>query len=149
MVILVPALSMAVPQIDLFEVTCFSTWIHGFSPRAVRREFVVDWWHRILLLVRQYFLLAIASSVIITLIPVPGVQKSRASVTRWINFYAVVLIIIIIIIFNYTLQPLRLILRFGLDVPTFATRRLHACHHAWAPGGGRWNCGQEMSGNFA
>jgi hypothetical protein len=23
--------------------------------------------------------------------------------------------------------------RFGLDVPTFATRRLHACHHARAP----------------
>jgi hypothetical protein len=25
---------------------------------------------------------------------------------------------------------LRLIVRSGLDVPTFATRRLHACHHA-------------------
>jgi hypothetical protein len=36
-----------------------------------------------------------------------------------------------------------------LDVPTFATRRLHACHHARAPSGGRWNCGREMSGNFA
>jgi len=37
----------------------------------------------------------------------------------------------------------------GLDVPTFATRRLHACHHARAPTGGRWNRGREMSGNFA
>ena len=31
---------------------------------------------------------------------------------------------------------LRLIVRSWLDVPTFATRRLHACHHARAPGGG-------------
>ena len=37
-------------------------------------------------------------------------------------------------------------MRSGLDVPTFATRRLHACHHARAPSGGRWNCGREMSG---
>ena len=44
---------------------------------------------------------------------------------------------------------LRLIVRSGLDVLTFATRRLHACHHARAPSGGRWNCGREMSGNFA
>ena len=44
---------------------------------------------------------------------------------------------------------LRLIVRSWLDVPTFATRRLHACHHAIAPSGGRWNCGREMSGNFA
>jgi len=57
--------------------------------------------------------------------------------------------IIIIIIFNYALLPLRLIVRSGLDVPTFDTRRLHACHHARAPRGGRWNCGREMSGNFA
>jgi len=28
---------------------------------------------------------------------------------------------------------LRLIVRSGLDVPTFATRRFHACHHARAP----------------
>jgi hypothetical protein len=56
---------------------------------------------------------------------------------------------IIIIIFNYVLQPLRLILRSGLDVPTFATRRLHACHRARAPSGARWNVGREMSGNFA
>jgi len=45
--------------------------------------------------------------------------------------------VIIIIIFNYALQPLRLIVRSGLDVPTFATRRLHACHHSTAPNGGR------------
>ena len=44
---------------------------------------------------------------------------------------------------------LRLIVRSGLDVPTFATRRLHVCHHARAPSGGRWNRGREMSGNFA
>jgi hypothetical protein len=44
---------------------------------------------------------------------------------------------------------LRLTVRSGLDIPTFATRRLHACHHARAPSGGRWNCGREMSGNFA
>jgi hypothetical protein len=36
----------------------------------------------------------------------------------------------------------RLIVRSWLDVPTFATRRLHACHHARAPSGGRWNCGR-------
>jgi hypothetical protein len=43
---------------------------------------------------------------------------------------------------------LRLIVRSELDVPTFATRRLHACHHARAPSGGRWNCGREMSREF-
>ena len=43
---------------------------------------------------------------------------------------------------------LRLIVRSGLDVQTFVTRRLHACHHARAPSGGRWNCEQEMSGKF-
>jgi hypothetical protein len=44
---------------------------------------------------------------------------------------------------------LRLIVLYWLDVPTFATRRLHACHHATAPRGGWWNCGREMFGNFA
>jgi len=44
---------------------------------------------------------------------------------------------------------LRLIVRSGLDVPTFATRHLHACHHAIAPSGGRWNCGREISANLA
>jgi hypothetical protein len=43
---------------------------------------------------------------------------------------------------------LRLIVRSELDVPTFSTRLLHACHHARAPSGGRWNCGREMSGEF-
>ena len=55
---------------------------------------------------------------------------------------------LIIIIFNYALQPLRLIVRSGLEVPTFANRRLHASYHARAPSGGRWNCGREMSGQF-
>jgi hypothetical protein len=45
-------------------------------------------------------------------------------------------------------RSLRLIVRSWLDIPTFTTRRLHACNHARAPSGGRWNCGQEMSGNF-
>jgi hypothetical protein len=44
---------------------------------------------------------------------------------------------------------LRLIVPSELDVPTFATRRLHACHHARAPNGGKWNCGREISGTFA
>jgi hypothetical protein len=44
---------------------------------------------------------------------------------------------------------LRLIVRSWLEVPTFATSRLHACHHARAPSGRRWNCGRKMSGNFA
>jgi hypothetical protein len=47
---------------------------------------------------------------------------------------------------TYALQPSRLIVPSGLDVPTFAIRRLHACHHARAPSGGRWNCGRKMSG---
>jgi len=33
---------------------------------------------------------------------------------------------------TYALQPLRLTVRSGLDVPTFVTRRLHACRHARA-----------------
>jgi len=57
------------------------------------------------------------------------------------------------IFFCLFLQPrtaaLRLIVRSWLGVPTFATRRLHACRHARTPSGGRWNCGREMSGNFA
>jgi len=40
---------------------------------------------------------------------------------------------------------LRLIVPSWLDLPTFANRRLHTR----APSGGRWNCGQEMSGHFA
>ena len=44
---------------------------------------------------------------------------------------------------------LRLIVRSELDVPIFATRPLHACHHTRAPSDGRWNCGREISVNFA
>ena len=36
---------------------------------------------------------------------------------------------------NYAPQPLRLIVRSWLDVPSFATRRLQACHHARALSG--------------
>jgi hypothetical protein len=50
---------------------------------------------------------------------------------------------------TYALQPSRLIVRSGLDVPTFAIRRLHACHNARAPSGVRWNCGREMFGEFS
>jgi hypothetical protein len=49
---------------------------------------------------------------------------------------------------TYSLQPSRLIVRSGLDVPNFATRRLHTCHQARAPSGGKWNYGKEMSGKF-
>jgi hypothetical protein len=55
----------------------------------------------------------------------------------------------LLLLFNYALQPLRLIVRSWLDVPTFATRCLRACHHARAPSSRRWNCGRKMSGNFA
>jgi len=57
-------------------------------------------------------------------------------------------IIIIIIFTSRHCSLLRLIVRSGLEVPTFATRRLHACHHARASSDGRWNCGREMSGKF-
>jgi hypothetical protein len=50
---------------------------------------------------------------------------------------------------TYALQLSRLIVRSVLDVPTVATRRLHACNHARAPSGGKWNWGREMSQNFA
>jgi len=39
---------------------------------------------------------------------------------------------------------LRLIVWSGLEVPTFATSRLHA----WAPSGGRWNCERENVREF-
>jgi len=77
-----------------------------------------------------------------------GIKRPEHDVTYALAAI-IIIIIIIIIIFNYALQPSRLIVRSGLDVPTFATRRLYACHHARAPSGGRWNCGREMSGNFA
>jgi len=50
--------------------------------------------------------------------------------------------------YNYY-SSLRLIVWSWLDVPTFATGLLHACIQARAPSEGRWNCGREMSGNFA
>ena len=53
-----------------------------------------------------------------------------------------------IVMFFTTHCSLRLIVRYELDVPTSSNRRLHACHHARAPSGGRWNCGREMSENF-
>ena len=57
-------------------------------------------------------------------------------------------LVLLYFIFNYALQPLRLIVRSELDVPTFATRRLLACHHAWAPSSEMWNYGWQMSGKF-
>ena len=42
---------------------------------------------------------------------------------------------IIYYLYNYALQPLRLIVRSGLDVPNFATRHLYACHQSRAPSG--------------
>ena len=56
---------------------------------------------------------------------------------------------VLLLFSTYALQPSRLIVQSGLDVPNFATRRLHTCHHVRAPSGGRRNCGREMSGNFA
>jgi hypothetical protein len=50
---------------------------------------------------------------------------------------------------TYALQPSRFIVRSGLDVPTSATRRLHASHQARPPSGGRWNFGRKISENFA
>jgi hypothetical protein len=54
----------------------------------------------------------------------------------------------ILLFVNYALQHLRLTVRYWLNVPTFTTRRFHACQHARAPSGGRWSCGREMTGNF-
>jgi len=55
------------------------------------------------------------------------------------------LVVMLCYVFFTTHCSLRLIVRSELDVTTFATRRLHAR----ASSGGRWNCGREMSGNFA
>ena len=44
-------------------------------------------------------------------------------------------VLLLLLFSTYALQPSRLIVRSGLDVPTFATRRLYACHHATAPSG--------------
>jgi len=56
----------------------------------------------------------------------------------------------LLLVFQLThCKYLRLIVRSGLEVPTFATRLLHTCHHAIASSGGRWNCGREISMNLA
>jgi hypothetical protein len=74
----------------------------------------------------------------------------RKILFRGIGRLDVSLVICLVMLRFLTMHcSLRLIVRFELDVPTFATRRLHARHHARAPSGGRWNCGREMSGNFA
>jgi hypothetical protein len=57
--------------------------------------------------------------------------------------------LLLLLFSTYALQASRLIVRSGSDVPTFATNRLHACHYARAPSGGRLNCEREMSENFA
>jgi hypothetical protein len=49
----------------------------------------------------------------------------------------------ILLFSTYALQPSRLIVRSGLDVPTFVTRRLHACHHARAHNGKRRTVGEK------
>jgi len=70
---------------------------------------------------------------------------ARCSCKLHFTLTDIIIIIIIIIIIQLRTAALRLIVRSWLDVPTFAT----TCHHARAPSGGRWNCGREMSGNFA
>jgi hypothetical protein len=83
--------------------------------------------------------------------------KARNMVWSWVYVYVLfskevlllLLLLLLLLVSTYALQPSRLIVRFGLDVSTFATWHLHACHYARALIGGRWNFGQEMSGNFA
>jgi hypothetical protein len=70
------------------------------------------------------------------------VHGTTASAPRYYYYYYYYFL-------TYALQPSRLIVWCGLDIPTFATRHFHVCHHARASSGGRWNCGREMSGNFA
>jgi len=73
---------------------------------------------------------------------------NHSSIWRFGWFQALLLellLLLLLLLFSTThCSLLRLIVRSGLDVPTFATRRLHAR----APSGGRWNCGREMSGKF-
>jgi hypothetical protein len=81
-----------------------------------------------------------------------GWQNSQKIQTSWqrSNELDVVTNLLHLLLFSTThCSLLRLIVRSWLDVPTFATRRLHTCHHARAPNGGRWNCGRKMSSNFA
>ena len=79
-----------------------------------------------------------------------GIFLSHLHTQPYVTRILLLLLLLLLLLFaTYALQPSRLIVRSGLDVPTFATRRLHACHHARAPSGGMWNCGREMFGNFA
>jgi hypothetical protein len=69
-------------------------------------------------------------------------MSNATYVTIWtINKYKILLLLLLFS--TYSQQPSRLIVRFGLDIPTFTTRHLHACHHLRAPSSGRWNCGQK------
>ena len=72
-----------------------------------------------------------------------------SSQTVWVAVKGVQQSFTVGICFFTTHCSLRLNTRSELDVSTFAIRRLHACHHARALSGGRWNCGWEMSRNFA
>jgi len=67
-----------------------------------------------------------------------------------IGFTVIILVVTLVCLFiQLRTAALRLIVQSWLDVPTFAIRRLHACHHARAPSSRRQNCKREMSGNFA
>jgi hypothetical protein len=57
-------------------------------------------------------------------------------------------LLLLLLFSTYALQPSRLILRSGLDVPTFATRCLHACHHTRAPSGEGGTVGEKCPGIF-
>jgi len=74
--------------------------------------------------------------------------KKLLNVKRVLLLLLLLLLSLLLLFSTYALQPSRLIVRTGLDVSTFATRCLHACHYARAPSGGRWNCGREISGKF-
>jgi hypothetical protein len=76
-----------------------------------------------------------------------GVLRSLFSIKSR-DFNISLLCLCFMFIFNYALQPFKAYCAICVNVPTFATRRLHACHHARAPSGGGWNCGREMSGRF-
>jgi hypothetical protein len=83
--------------------------------------------------------------------PILGFKCSGDEVRRYMpkNRTSVVELLAGLCLFSTThCSLLRLIVRSSLDVPTFATRRHHACHRARAPSSGRWNCGREMSGEF-
>jgi hypothetical protein len=75
-------------------------------------------------------------------------NSETVTIPTTLSGFVIVVIRLLLIFSTHALQPSRLIARSGLDVPTFANRRLHACHHARAPSGGRWKCGREMSRKF-